>query len=173
MENRYCILDALQARQRKSASAERAKEMKRLLDERDRLNQEADQMITLEREASKARQMEGEAMEEAARRSRTSQRAYDMARLLNERDAAMIPRRITMPNRILPPEPPRRITLPEGLVDSSLVPQGIDVFKTKSGKFRVILSSGEAIGITEEYKDAVKLAQKYATKKVRIREGVR
>ena len=62
---------------------------------------------------------------------------------------------------------------PEGLVDSSLVPAGIDVFKTKSGKFRVTLSSGEAIGITDEYKDAVNLAQRYAIKKIRIRESVR
>jgi hypothetical protein len=173
MERLEARLDALQARQRKSASVQRAKEIKQLLEQQDRMSQEVAALIKIEREASKARQMQGESMEAEARRRRTEARAADIARLLNDRDMAMMPRRITMPNRILPPEPPRRITLPEGMVDSSLVPPGMELFKTKSGKFRVLLSSGEAIGITEDYRDAVKLAQRYAAKKVRLRESVR
>jgi hypothetical protein len=160
-------LDSLQAKQRKKANAERAKEIAKLLDQRDRMEAEADVMIKREREAAMANAMRGEAMEAAARRGRTAERASVMEQLLRERDAQMAPPK---PETIAPE---MQTTIPAGLVQSSEVPVGINLFKTKAGKFRVILSSGQVIGITEEYRNAVKLAQRYATKTLRIRESVR
>ena len=97
-------------------------------------------------------------MEAAARRGRTAERASAMDQLLRERDAQM-----AQPES----QPELQATVPPGLVQSSEVPVGINLFKTKSGKFKVMISSGQAIGITDEYKDAVKLAQRYATKTLR------
>jgi hypothetical protein len=171
MEKLEARLESLQAKQRAKANAQRAKEIASLLDQRDRMAAEADVMIKREREAAMANAMRGEAMEAAARRGRTAERASAMDQLLRERDAQM-----AQPESApVQPEsqPESQAVVPPGMVQSSEVPAGINLFKTKSGKFKVMISSGQAIGITDEYKDAVKLAQKYATKTIRKREGVR
>jgi hypothetical protein len=193
MENLEAKLDSLQARQRKSANAERAKEIGKLLEQRDRMDAETNQMLQAEREAAKARAMAGEAMESTARSNRTAERASVMEALLQERDAqnALIGRTLGRQRQVadrpraeafgpkvdqpMPAEvmPEAQATVPAGKIESSEVPVGINLFKTKSGKFKVLLSSGQAIGITDEYRDAVKLAQKYATKKLASRKSVR
>jgi hypothetical protein len=159
MEKLESRLESLEAKQRRKASAQRAKEIASLLDQRDRMEAEADVMIKREREAAMANAMRGEAMEAAARRGRTAERASVMEQLLRERDAQMA-------------QPESQATIPPGLVQSSEVPAGINLFKTKSGKFKVMISSGQAIGITDEYRDAVKLAQRYATKALANRKSV-
>lgn len=167
LEKLEAKLDALQAKQRKKVNAERAKEIASLLDQRDRMAAEADALIKREREAAMANAARGEAMEAQARRKRTAERASVMEQLLRERDAEMAP---PVPETVAPE---MQATVPAGLVQSSEVPAGINLFKTKSGKFRVILSSGQVIGIADEYRDAVKRAQKYATKTLKVRESVR
>jgi len=171
MERLEARLDKLQEKQRKKASAERAKDIAALLNQRDRMEAETDVMIKREREAAMANAMRGEITEAAARRDRTAKRASVMEQLLRERDAQMAQPE-SQPESA-PVQPELQATVPAGLVQSSEVPVGINLFKTKAGKFRVILSSGQAIGITEEYRDAVKLAQRYATKTFRNRESVR
>ena len=171
MEKLESRLESLQAKQRAKASAQRAKEIASLLDQRDRMAAEANAMIMREREAALANAMRGEAMEAAARRGRTAERASVMDQLLRERDAQMAQPE-SQPESA-PVQPESQATVPAGLVQSSEVPVGINLFKTKSGKFKVMISSGQAIGITDEYKDAVKLAQKYAAKTIAIRESVR
>lgn len=177
-------LDALQARQRKAANKERAKEIESLLKQRDRTSAEADAAIQLEREASMANQLKAETIEAQARQRRTAERASVMEQLLQQRDAQNASINLTLGRQREVSELPRverrpesqpesQATVPPGKIESALVPPGVNLFKTKSGKFKVILSSGEVIGITDEYKDAVKLAQKYATKTLRIRKGVR
>lgn len=168
-------LESLQAKQRAKASAQRAKEIANLLNQRDRMEAEADVMIKREREAAMANAMRGEAMEAAARRGRTAERASVMDQLLRERDAQMAQPESQPESAAVQPEsqPESQATVPAGLVQSSEVPVGINLFKTKSGKFKVMISSGQAIGITDEYKDAVKLAQRYATKTIAIRKSVR
>jgi hypothetical protein len=193
MENLEARLDSLQQKQRRSASTERAKEIAKLLEQRDRMDADTNQMIQAERKAAKARTMTGEAMEVAARSKRTAERASVMEALLQERDAqnALMTRTLGRQRQVadrpraeafgpkidqpMPAEvmPETQATVPAGKIESSEVFPGVNLFKTKSGKFKVILSSGQAIGITDEYKDAVKLAQKYATKTLRNREGVR
>jgi hypothetical protein len=94
-----------------------------------------------------------------------------MEQLLRERDAQM-----AQPESApVQPEsqPESQAVVPPGMVQSSEVPPGVNLFKTKSGKFKVVISSGQAIGITDEYRDAVKLAQKYVTKKLASRKSVR
>jgi hypothetical protein len=175
MEKLESRLESLEAKQRKQTSAQRAKEIARLLDQRDRMEAEADVMIRREREAAMANAMRGEAMEAASRRGRTAERASVMEQLLRERDAQMAQPESQPESAPVQPEsrPESQATIPPGLVQSSEVPAGINLFKTKSGKFKVVISSGQAIGITDEYRDAVKLAQRYATKALSNRKGVR
>jgi hypothetical protein len=171
MEKLESRLESLQAKQRAKASAQRAKEIANLLNQRDRMEAEADVMIKREREAAMANAMRGEAMEAASRRGRTAERASVMEQLLRERDAQM-----AQPESApVQPEsqPESQAAIPPGMVQSSEVPPGVNLFKTKSGKFKVVISSGQAIGITDEYRDAVKLAQRYATKALSNRKGVR
>jgi hypothetical protein len=175
MEKLESRLESLEAKQRKKASAQRAKEIANLLDQRDRMEAEADVMIKREREAAMANAMRGEAMEAASRRGRTAERASVMEQLLRERDAQMAQPESQPESAPVQPEsqPESQAVVPPGLVQSSEVPPGVNLFKTKSGKFKVVISSGQAIGITDEYRDAVKLAQRYATKALSNRKGVR
>lgn len=175
-------LDALQARQRKAANKERAKEIESLLKQRDRASVEADAAIQLEREASMANQLRAETIEAQARQRRTAERASVMETLLQQRDAQNASINFTLGRQREVSERPRierqpesqpelqpesQATVPPGKIESALVSPGLNLFKTKSGKFKVILSSGEVIAITDDYKDAVKRAQKYATKTLR------
>lgn len=186
-------MERIRARARKI----RAKTMENLLKEQDQsydayVKEFFVQEAKAEKEAmvgSAERRKAGEEAEVAARKQRTAERAAGMKSLLEARDAQaaedaatvlkwqnrLADQQTAMQDRAQRKAEARDIAAQEKKVEQMppisdpRIPEGARITFTPSRKFKVYYSGAGLVGITDDFESALKLSNKYATRKVAIR----
>lgn len=196
-EKRQKAADKIMEKYREQARKVRAKTMEGLLKEQDQsydayVKEFFVQEAKAEKEAmvgSAERRKAGEEAEVAARKQRTAERAAGMKSLLEARDAQaaedaatvlkwqnrLADQQTAMQDRAQRKAEARDIAAQERKVEQMppisdpRIPEGARITFTPSRKFKVYYSGAGLVGITDDFESALKLSNKYATRKVAIR----
>lgn len=189
--------DKVMEKYRAKARKERAKMMDNLLKEQDQsYDAYVKEFFVQEAKAEKEamvggaeRRKAGEEAEVAARKQRTAERAAGMKSLLEARDAQtaedaatvlkwqnrLADQQTAMQDRAQRKAEARDIAAQEKKVEQMppisdpRIPEGARITFTPSRKFKVYYSGAGLVGITDDFESALKLSNKYATRKVAIR----